>query len=315
MPNTLAHIGIQGVLTRSINRNIDLKWICLAAVIPDLPWVLRRIARFIQPEWAPYDLKLYVSVQASLLFCLLLAGFFALLAKQPRQVFWSLALGALLHLLLDAAQIKWANGVHLLAPFDWQQINYGWFWPDSPVTYGLSLFGLLYLLYYWRQGSASGSGLLLHHWPRTGLAALLLAVYFLVPGLFLEQAASTDSHFIQTLRNTAQRAGKYIELDRVYFSPAPVRHVQMETGESIKVQGIPLQQAAIVSLQGRFSSNRQILVSAYHVHPTGVRDGLSVIGLGLVLVLWMGAIGAELRGRRQRRTEQTCSPNDLGRKN
>gem|GEM_PF-5648942 len=38
-----------------------------------------------------------------------------MLAKQRSKVFGILAMGCALHLLLDALQVKWANGVHFLA--------------------------------------------------------------------------------------------------------------------------------------------------------------------------------------------------------
>jgi len=290
MPNTLAHIGIQGLLTRTINKQVDLKWICLAAIIPDLPWVGRRLVMFFRPDLQPYDVKLYASVQSSLLFCLLLSGFFALLAKRTAHVFWTLCLGSLLHLLLDASQIKWANGVHLLAPFDWQQINYGVFWPHSAPTYALSLFGLVYFVYYWRESISSGSGLAFARLSRLGFAGLVLVAYASLPLLFMADAQRADSHFIKTLRNTDSRTGRYIELDRAYYFPSAPSRVKTDTGEILKVLGMTHAQAGSVSLQGEFVAQDTIRVQAYQVHPAGVRDGLSVIGLLLVCMLWAAAI-------------------------
>ena len=69
MPNTLAHLGVQGIATRSVLRDADLKWIYLGCIIPDVSWIIQRLVRYVIPNIDLYDLRLYAIVQASLLFC------------------------------------------------------------------------------------------------------------------------------------------------------------------------------------------------------------------------------------------------------
>ena len=45
MPNTLAHLCVQGIATRSLIKDADLKWIYTGCVIPDVPWILQRVIR------------------------------------------------------------------------------------------------------------------------------------------------------------------------------------------------------------------------------------------------------------------------------
>ena len=73
MPNTLAHFGIQGVATRMIIRNADLKWIIFGTIIPDIPWITNRILLTIVPSIDPINLRVYVIAQSSLFFCLILS--------------------------------------------------------------------------------------------------------------------------------------------------------------------------------------------------------------------------------------------------
>ena len=68
MPNTLAHLGIGGATTRAVITKADLKWVYLSCVIPDMPWILQRTAHIFFPQVSPYDLRLYVIVQSTLLF-------------------------------------------------------------------------------------------------------------------------------------------------------------------------------------------------------------------------------------------------------
>ena len=113
MPNTLAHFGIQGVATLVMLRQADPKWIFVGCIIPDVPWILQRIVRPVitDPDLL-YDLRLYTIAQASLICCLLLCGAFAVLSANPGRIFAILSLNSCFHLLLDAFQTKWGNGVH-----------------------------------------------------------------------------------------------------------------------------------------------------------------------------------------------------------
>ena len=58
MPNTLAHIGVQGITTKSIFKFADLKWIYVGCIIPDLPWVLQRVLK-ITNLFNLYDVRDY----------------------------------------------------------------------------------------------------------------------------------------------------------------------------------------------------------------------------------------------------------------
>ena len=134
MPNTLGHLGVQGVVTRALIRDADLKWICAGVVVPDVPWILQRALRWVLPVELAVDLRLYVIVQASLAWTLVLAGALALATAAPGRVFRVLSLGAVVHLVLDAAQIHWGNGVHFLAPASWRLTRFGLFWPESATS-------------------------------------------------------------------------------------------------------------------------------------------------------------------------------------
>jgi hypothetical protein len=110
VPNTLAHVGFRALATRAVAPATDLKWNYLGCIVPDVPWMLQR---------------LYGIVQATLAMSLCLILAFASLATEPGRAFSIVAGNAWLHLLLDTIEIKWANGVHLLAPFDWRLTSLG----------------------------------------------------------------------------------------------------------------------------------------------------------------------------------------------
>ena len=127
MPNTLAHIGIQTVLQRSVAPRVQLRWVVVAAAIPDIPWILQRAAATILPSVDIVDLRSYAIIQSSLFFCIILSIALGAFAERFTQTSAILVSGSFLHLILDAMQTKWANGAQFFAPFDWDVVNWGVF--------------------------------------------------------------------------------------------------------------------------------------------------------------------------------------------
>ncbi|MCB9249302.1 MAG: hypothetical protein H6613_12540 [Ignavibacteriales bacterium] len=132
-------------------RKSDLLWIYAGCIIPDFPWIIRKIVETILPSVNGYELQAFVIVEATLFFSILLSLALAVLSKFPVRTFLILSLGSLLHLLLDPIQYKWANGVHLFAPFNWDLIHYGFFWPESFGTYLLTFIGIIFFIYNWQE--------------------------------------------------------------------------------------------------------------------------------------------------------------------
>ncbi len=147
MPNTLVHFAAQGAASRALWRRLDPRFLYLGCVLPDLPWILRRaVVAFGVPVDA-FDLRLYTMGLASLAITLLLAAAVAVATTAPRRVFAWLGLNALLHLLLDATEIKFGNGVHLLAPFSWRMTSFELLPGESPVYVLLTIAGVLLVLW------------------------------------------------------------------------------------------------------------------------------------------------------------------------
>ena len=288
MPNSLAHLGAQGPPLRAVFPRADVRWILLAYLIPDLPWILQRVLGSLpwQP-WDPYALRLYAMVQASLLFCVLAAVGLSVFARRPYQALPILLAGVVLHLLLDAAQTKWANGVHLAAPFSWEITNFGWFWPEHPATVVLSLLGLGYLA--WEASRETRPERL---WSRDGtrrqIGAVLCGLYLLAPIAFHGPALESDSHSLRTLQETDRREGREVALDRATYRPGPDGGTVVTfAGETLSVRGELPDRSSVVSLKGRFVDQRRIEVDSSHVHRGGLRDAASVAGLALLAALWL----------------------------
>ncbi len=299
MPNTLVHLGIQGLGNRLVSTKIDIKWVFLGCIIPDLPWVFRRVIIGLDPSINIYDLQLYSVVQASLLFCLLLAFAFALISERPRFVFVILAVNSLIHLLLDAVEIKWGNGVHLLAPLNWQHLSLSLMWPDSLLSAVLSLFGLLVGIWFLAHPVPASIRILFYSNGRLVAVALLVSLYFFSPFAFLDGPYSTDINSIATLQEKESRVGKEVRMDRRPYQQHDDGDVVITfANEPLRVVGdVRAEKSMQISLIGEFVDVDTIRIHHLHEYHSYWRDFASYIGLGLFALVWAAALVRERRSQ------------------
>lgn len=304
MPNTLAHFGLQAIAARSVARCADLKWVFLGAVIPDAPWILQRALRTLFPEIGLLDLRLYAIAQSSLAFCLLLSGAFALCTRAPGRVFALLGSASLLHLLLDALQTKWANGVHLIAPASWEMLNFGLFWPEDTATLALTGLGAVYLIWAWRAAPSDLGDLVPPRGRSAAWASLALALYMFGPipaAPFIERA---NAHFVGTLRAPSDRIGEEIGLDRARYV-AGTRTLFPGTGGAFDAAfadaGMAPEEDAVLSIRGVLSGADRILVTEAHSHDGRARDIGSYLGLAILVIWWVRAGARTLRAQENRK--------------
>jgi len=287
VPNTLAHFAINGLFTRTVIKHADFKWIYLGCVIPDLPWILQRVVNSIPVSVDLYDLRAYCIAQSSLLLCVFLCLAFAMLAKQRSKVFIILIIGCLLHLLLDAVQIKWANGVQFFAPVNWSLLRFDFFWPESLATYLLTGAGLVYLLLNIKKSIQPNCEEFVISKKSISVSGIFFLVWLVIPFAYIQSVYAADNHFIGTLKDTQDRFGKYIELDRNLFVEAYDGHkIITSYGEWISVKNIDAKSGTLISLQGRFIANDMIDVESYHLH-SKFRNYASMLGLACVLLIWL----------------------------
>ena len=286
MPNTLAHIGVNGLLTRSVIKKSNLFWIYVGALIPDIPWIIQRVLGTFFPSINGFDLRLYVIVQATLFFSLILSAALSLLTIDTKKTFLILAIGSLLHLLLDAFQIKWANGVHLFAPFSWKLLSFGFFWPESLPTYIITFGGILFFIFNWKTLTKQNLNLSFK-FPKILFSVLFFTIYLLVPLYFMPQVENANNHFIKTLKNIETRKGKYVEFDRKkirFNKKINLYEIQSFDRSYIPLAGIDKTDAHKISIKGTFVNNDTIKVIAYHKNIAWFRDGASYIGISLILL-------------------------------
>lgn len=293
MPNTLVHLGIQGAISQGVSRSIDVRWAFVGAVIPDVPWMLQRMMGLTAID--PLDLRLYCVAQASWGFSLMLAGACAVLSRRSVRVMAVLCLGTLLHLLLDAVEIKWGNGVHLLAPLSWAMTSFDLLWPENTVVYVFTALGLGYVGFVFRSTLSRPLDLEIGSPMRFAAAAVLLALYLLLPFTFLGVVEDANAHYVKTLRAADTRAGKSIEFDREAFTPTAAGARLYALGATWRLEGVDLQEPAILSVRGTFRTNSVIEVHDYHVHDRSIRELTTIMGLALVLLMVSRGIWAGIR--------------------
>jgi len=285
LPNTLIHIAVQAPISRAFFPKIGIPWILAGTLIPDIPWILQRVLTTWQLA-DPYQVRLYVTIQASLVFCLLLSLAISSLHRKPIALFLLLAANSLMHLLLDALQIKWGNGVHLVAPLNWQTTHLGLIWPEHIIGYTITLLGVVYLAV--KLQTILREGISLRQPPHWKTAVISLVLYFLLPFMFMNQLQHSNTNYLQTLKDTETRAGKEIELDRAFYSKEKGT-VTAFTGEALSVAGSLPEESGTISLKGEFVDPQTIRSMDFHKH-NHYRDTASKVGIFLTLAIWLSLL-------------------------
>lgn len=296
MPNTLAHIAINIPLTKLGIKHTDTKWILLGVLLPDIPWIGQRIITKVTPGINPYFLRIYLIIQASLLFSIILSLSFAFLSSNRTRTFLVLTFGSLLHLITDSLEIKWANGVNLFAPFDWTILNIGLFWPESLPVYILSVTGLVVLGLQFFNTKESIQIKSPGKWIYVFI--IILIIYFVTPFLFFDSVINADSHYVKTFTDKS-RSGQYFELDRAFIVDSKDGdYIETYANEILFVKNIDLSNSGKISIKGRFITNNEIIIMEYYLHDGGIRNALSISGILFIMLYWFVLI---LRGFRQSR--------------
>ena len=259
-------------------------------MLPDVPWIIQRIVLGVSPGLDPYAVRLYVIVQASLFMTLLLCCALAILSKTPVKIFGILAIGSTFHLVLDALQMKWGNGVHLFAPLSWELLNFGLFWPEDLPTYVLTGLGLGFIIWSWKRAISLHPHLSSFSFRRVGLFLATLFLYMTLPLVFVDGPYAHDNHYVKTLQTKHERVGRPIEFDRTLYETHAKGDFVHAYGEQLQVRGQWLDHPATVSIQGRFLTADKIQILALHEHARWFRDGSSYVGLSLLCVMWAMAL-------------------------
>lgn len=263
-------------------RSNYLVWVIIACIIPDLPWIVLKLG-IATGLCNPYDLRLYCTTQASLIFCTILSGGLACFSEKPRQIFLLLATNCLFHLLLDSIQIKWANGVHLFIPFSWLATHFDRMWPEHIFTLTFTIFGALYLILVWKKSTGNGIQLRLQPGKTTTTGLLLITLYLAGPFAFIDTLEKSNFYFINTLRQEENRSGQYIEFDRAHYF-AEDNILKTFSGERLTLVGQQPQSSGRVSLKGHFITASVVQVGSFHFH-RDFRDIASVLGLLMACTL------------------------------
>ena len=283
-------MGVAALVTRGLIRDADIKWIFLGAALPDVPFILKRIAIWMAPGSDILSIRVYAIIQASLLFSLLLAFACSRLSSAPSRVFLILGLGVLLHLLLDSLQIKWGTEVHLLAPFSWWSPDFGLYWPEQFPSHLMTALGAGYVAYAFGRRIRMESMDIV--WPGvrgSAMAVTALGLYFAAPLMLMDVAEDAGVGNAEIGRQ-ADRTGYEMEIDR-----GPFRHengelrVQLFEGQFVYLDGIDaeLPERGKISAKGRFVGHERFLATQFHVNNTVFRELASIVGLSIILCYWL----------------------------
>ena len=293
MPNTLAHIGAQLPLTRILFSKVDPRWVTLGLLIPDLPWIYQRLVLYFLPTVSPIDVRAFVVVMSTPLFCMLFSAAIALLFRGSRWIFILLSLQCLLHLLLDCIQEKGGVGVPFFGPFDWQSFSWPLFPMDGWISTLLTCAGgccILWLLRGKLPNSTLGFPGYRIRWRILG-STILVLIYTLAPLALMQNAVEANVHDLKLWSGSMPRTGMQAHFDRANFIPGPIVGVgeiqDVFNPEPIPIMGIDLQQRALISTIATFKDETTLVAGDYVIHPTGRRFWFTIAGLAGVALFWI----------------------------
>jgi hypothetical protein len=177
-----------------------------------------------------------------------------------------------------------------MAPFSWQMTSFSFLWPENIVSIILSSLGLGVLILYglrdWNKPVQFS------RMQKNRIAAFLLIItYFVLPFLMFHGPERENNHYVATLRNVAERPGKYIELDRSRFRSKD-KTVRIFSGERLHLQGIVPQLDGILSIKGNFMDSNTVQVTSFHMHSI-FRDIGSMAALTIVMLIWLLALAGK----------------------
>jgi hypothetical protein len=288
MPNTLVHIALQVPAGYFTGRRASVPWVLLGCIIPDLPWIIRRVVQLLAPGQYSFEVIQYATVQASLLFCLIISAGVACLARRWAYVMIILALNCVIHLLIDAVEIKPGNGVHFFAPWSWSAFNFGWLWPENAIVTALTGVGICVAL--WALVSLSPDRSLWNYSAvsRKILFCGALLTYLIGPIALIQGPFDANIQSIKTLQEKDQRVGRQVTFDRrPYLIEDDAGYIVTAAGEKLRLIGPTLPRAGRASVTGVFVSGKEIEVLEIHSSQRFLRDIASLTGLLVVLLVWL----------------------------
>ncbi|MBU2676967.1 MAG: hypothetical protein KJP16_07765 [Gammaproteobacteria bacterium] len=268
---------------------VPIAAIFAGCVIPDFPWIVQRLIDATGISLEPISSYAYSIAQASLFVCFFACMAFGFLFTNCRLVAVFAFLSCSTHLLLDSLQDKWGNGVHLLAPFNWEVFSLGVFHIDSSLIYGLSFAGII-PFFFISKARQDARSLCLNRVRLAACGACLL-VYLLVPFFLTSDVIASDSRYLQTLENIDERPGKLLELDRETARvEGDTWYTTTHVGEDLSIVNpdVEMKSGDTYSFRAEFVDERRIRLIDWKRH-SQMRDVASIIGL-LAIGCWMAMV-------------------------
>ena len=269
-------------------------------VIPDLPWIGRRLIDATGISLDPISAYAYFIAQASFCGCFFACLAFGFLFTNFKPVAAFVFLGCLAHLLLDSLQDKWGNGIHLFAPYNWEILSFGFFKLDSISTYLLAFAGIIPFLLITK--ARQDARLLCLNPLRIAVCSVCLIAYYFVPFLFINDVVASDSRYLQTLENKDERRGKLLQLDRETARViGGTWYTTTHIGEVLAIENpdVKMTDGGTYSFRAEFYDEQMIRLIDWKRH-SGMRDIASYVGL-LAIGCWM--ITVLILSRRQEKVD------------
>ena len=314
MPDWILHLGAADALLRH-RRTLDLRWLWLGAVLPDVFPRVAAQALYVVPgghEIRSVMLHVYLSFLHTPFSVALMIVALVAVARGRGMAAFGLAFGAVTHFVLDGMQRSYGGGSSLLYPFDVALYSWPVCWYENPGTYvAVPALGayLVWMLVRGRplrrdppfRGLSAGVG---------GVAGASLVLCFALPFAFFGTAVEHNLRHAAFALDPAKFEGEAIELTAVAVTaddpddPVDDDYLYVDAGP----EPVPVLAALLpgvepgdhVSVRGTYLHG-ELQPDVFFVHDYPYKRAVSQVGAVFLALLWWPSLRAQWR--RSRREE------------
>jgi hypothetical protein len=301
LPSLMVHYGTTLLAGWPVRHQSVTTALLLGATWPDVPWMALRVLDLWSPDELRIPLRLYAQAFHTPLMCLWGGLIFACFMQRPRPQALAFIGAAWFHLVLDAFQTRYGNGVALLYPFSWRVYDFELFWPDGTIGLILLAMSTAVVLHAFWKGLEP-----LHLRRPSWLRVTALTLGYLLMPLATWHAAF-DANVFNALFIYFPSAleGKEVGFERNALVSSKPPRLRTWYDHHLALDQVPdeARPGDVVSLRGTYGEG-QLKVRQFHIHSLDLHSTPSIVAfVMLVLAFWRAQANAPRRLWANLRTE------------
>lgn len=280
MPDWIIHLGIAYFIAEMLKIK-DIRSVLLGAILPDISridWLLIDIFKI-----NPVETYTYFEPFHTPFIIFFISIFISLFNEKPRNCFYLIFFGAIIHFILDAAQTNVGYGEMLFYPFSFYQLSLNLFWPESTEGMTLTLLCGVVLLVALIKSHKITNFSLNKQYLKMSIPLLLLIIFF--PIFTQNMLVQSNSHNLDFFLHPQKYEGKEVAFSySQIISQDPI--IVEEMGATFDViTNQELKKGDWISMMALYK-NGAIYPTEIYIHNQYFKPLFSLIGLAFFILIW-----------------------------